>query len=180
MKRLLLLTVALFLAGCSSKHSRYLLPQIPTHSLTTVNRQIGVTKVTLPSYLNSDKILIKDGIKLEELDANFATSPDKLFTNRAIVKLKKLLNDPNVFLYPWDVDSKKGYIVEITLDDFIYSNNEVNLSGTYFIKSATGSIISSSNFSYKKHTNKNIDDIMRSLGELFDEVVLKIAQKIAR
>ncbi len=180
MRRALLITLTLFFVGCSSKQSMYLLPQEATHTLTTIHTQIGVKKVELPSYLNSDKILIKNGMKLEELNANFATSPDKLFTNRAIVKLKKLLNDPNVFLYPWDVDSKKGYIVEIVLDDFIYSNNEVNLSGTYFIKSAQGSIISSSNFSYKKEAHKNVDDIMRSLSLLFDKVVLEIAQKIAR
>ena len=180
MKRLLLITVALFIVGCSSKQSRYLLPQEPTATLTTTSTQIGVTKVKLPSYLNSDKILIKDGLKLEELNANFATSPDKLFTNRAIVKFKKLLNDPNVFLYPWDVDSKKGYIVTIVLDDFIYSNNSVTLSGSYFIKSATGKSMQSANFSYEKLSNKNADEIMRSLGELFDKVVLEIAQKIAR
>ena len=180
MKRVLLITVALFFAGCSSKQSRYLLPQEPTASLTTTSVQIGVTKVKLPSYLNSDKILIKDGLKLEELNANFATSPDKLFTNRAIVKFKKLLGDPNVFLYPWDVDSKKGYIVEIILDDFIYSRKLVRLSGSYFIKNAKGNSIASVNFSYENKADKNPEEILRSLGELFDKVVLEIAQKIAR
>ena len=180
MKRALLITLALLLAGCSSKQSRYLLPQEPTVSLATTSTQIGVTKVKLPSYLNSDKILVKDGLKLEELNANFATSPDKLFTNRAIVKFKKLLNDPNVFLYPWDIDKKKGYIVTIVLDDFVYSGNQVTLSGSYFVKSATGATISSANFSYEKPANKNADEIMRALGELFDKVVFKIAQKIAR
>ena len=180
MKRVLLLILALFLLGCSSKQNRYLLPQEPTTSLATIKSQIGVTKVKLPSYLNSEKILVKDGLKLEELNANFATSPDKLFTNRAIVKFKKILNDPNVFLYPWDVDSKKGYIVEIVLDDFIYSEKSVTLSGSYFVKSSTGNRVISSNFSYEKPTNKNAEEIMRSLGELFDKVVLEIAQKIAR
>ncbi len=180
MKKLLLITLTLFFVGCSSKQSMYLLPEVTIPTLTNKTFQIGVTKVTLPSYLDSDKILIKDGLKLEELNANFATTPDKLFTNRAITELKKLLNDPNVFLYPWDVDSKKGYIIEIVLDDFIYSNGEVKLSGSYFIKSATGLVISSSNFTYEKPANKNPDEIMRSLGVLFDKVVLEIAQKIAR
>ena len=174
MKHILLITLALLFAGCSSKQSRYLLPQEPTVSLATTTVQIGVTKVKLPSYLNSDKILIKDGLKLEELNANFATSPDKLFTDEAIVRLKKLLNDPNVFIYPWDVDSKKGYIVTIALDDFVYTNKQVILSGSYFIKSANGKNISSANFSYKKPTNKNADEIMRSLGVLFDLSLIHI------
>jgi len=180
MRYIILLITAFVLIGCSGKQSRYLLPKPEVATLKTLKTQVGVVKVEVPSYLNSDKILVKDGLKVEELNANFATSPDKLFTQQAIQTLKKALNNPNVFLYPWDVKSKKGYIVKIVLDDFIYSKGEVALNGSYFIKTASGAVVSSKNFHHKAPSNKDAGEIMESLGKLFNTVVLEIAQKIAK
>ena len=180
MKYLLIALSALFLLGCSSKNSSFLIPTPNVSVVKTVNSQIGVVKVKVPSYLNSDKILVKDGLQVKEINANFASSPDKLFTQNAIITLKKALNNPNVFLYPWDVKSKKGYIVEIVLDDFIYSNGKVLLSGSYFIKEANGRVLSSKNFAKSKVTSDNAQEIVKNLGELFNNIVLEIAQKIAR
>ena len=180
MKRLTLLLTALILASCSSKKVSYLLPSANNITINKTKVQIGVKKIKVPSYLDSDKILIKDGIKLKELDANFAASPDKLLTQKAIDTLKKSLNDPNVFLYPWDVDKKRGYIVDIRVDDFVYSNGYVNLSGSYYIKLANGNTIVSKNFNLSKPSSNKADDIVNNLGELFDEVIIDIAKKIAK
>ena len=180
MRYLLIALSALFLVGCSSKSSSFLIPTSNVATIKTLNTQIGVVKVKIPSYLNSDKILIKDGLQIKELNANFATSPDKLLTQNAITTLKRALNNPNVFLYPWDVKSKKGYIVEIVLDDFIYSNGNAILSGSYFIKMANGGVLSSKNFNLSKPTKRQTQEIVQNLGELFNDIVLEIAQKIAR
>jgi len=150
---LLISTIAFI--GCSSKHNIYLLPNPEISTLKTLKTQIGVTNVEVPSYLNSDKILVKDGLKVEELNAEFATNPDKLFTQQAIQTLKKALNNPNVFLYPWDV--KKN-----------------------FIKMASGTIVSSKNFHLTASANRDAKEIMEKLGQLFNTVVLEIAQKIAK
>jgi len=180
MRYILVLLISLAFVGCSTKQSRYILPEPYTPVIHTTKVQVGVKKVKVPSYLNNDKIVVKNGLKVEELEANFASSPDKLFTHQAIATLKKALNDPNVFLYPWDVKSKKGYIVDIVLDNFIYSDGEVTLSGSYFIKMANGATVSSKNFSYKASSTKDPNDIIENLGSLFNKVVLEIAQKIAR
>jgi len=180
MRYIILLISTIAFIGCSSKHNIYLLPNPEISTLKTLKTQIGVTNVEVPSYLNSDKILVKDGLKVEELNAEFATNPDKLFTQQAIQTLKKALNNPNVFLYPWDVKKKRGYIVKIVLDDFIYSNNMVVLNGSYFIKMASGTIVSSKNFHLTASANRDAKEIMEKLGQLFNTVVLEIAQKIAK
>lgn len=179
MKAILLSLIALILASCSTKEVTYILPETKAATVAHTNVQVGVEKVKVPSYLDSDKILIQDGIKLKELDANFATSPDKLLTQKAIDGLKKALNNPNVFLYPWDVDKKRGYIVDIRVDNFLYSNGTINLKGSYYIKRASGYTITSKNFKLSKASSSNLYDIVTGLGELFDRVIEEIAQKIA-
>jgi len=179
-KRLLLSLMALILASCSSKQVTYIFPDAKVSAISHTNVQIGVQKVKIPSYLDSEKILIKDGIKIKELNANFATSPDKLLTQKAIDTLKKVLNNPNVFLYPWDIDRKKGYIVDIRVDNFLYSNGSINLKGSYYIKLSNGTTIASKNFNLSKVSSSNIDDIVVGLGELFDRVIEEIAKKIAK
>ncbi len=176
----IVLILALFFSACSTKQSSYILPSNSLVSIKTIKRQIGVKKVELPEYLDSDKILIKEGNRLSSIDANFATDASTLLTHRAIVDLKRALNNPNVFLYPWDVSKKEGFIVEIKIDDYIYSDGVVNLSGTYFIKNANNSVVSSKNFMLSGSTNKDANSIVVALGELFDNLMLEISQKIAR
>ena len=177
MKKLIIL-LSLFIIGCSPKNS-YIIPTGITNSISKKNIQIGIKKVQVPEYLLSDKILIKKGNKLKELDASFATSIDSLLTSNAIKELKVLLNDPNVVLYPWEAKSKRGYIVEIIVDDYIYYNGSVHLSGSYYIKDAKGNLISSKNFNLTNPSKEDADAIVETLGILFDRLIKEIAQTIA-
>jgi len=178
MKRLMLLISLILLIGCAPKNS-YIIPTIPTNSIAKRDIQIGVKKIEVPDYLMSDKILIRDGNKLKELDASFATSIDSLLTSNAIKELKALLNDPNVVLYPWEAKSKRGYIIEIVIDDYIYYNGSVHLSGSYYIKDAKGNLISSKNFNLTNPSKEDADAIVETLGVLFDRLIKEIAQTIA-
>ena len=180
MRYIFIILLTLFFSACSTKESSFILPTTNVVTLKSIKTQIGVKKINVPDYLNSDKILVKNGSKLESIDANFASSADSLFTQKAIVTLKKALNNPNVFLYPWEVSKKKGYIVEINIDDYLYSNGMVNLNGTYYIKNANGQVISAKNFAYSKPANKDANSIVNALNELFNNLIIEIAQKIAR
>jgi len=177
----LLIILAFVLSACSTKNASYILPT-PNQVAVVANfkRQIGVKKITLPEYLNSDKILVKNGYQIKSINAYFATSADKLFTQKAILSFKRALNNPNVFLYPWGVADKKGYIVEINIDDYLYSNGIVNLNGTYYIKNAKNIVLFSKNFSFAKNSKDNVNSIVESLNELFENLIIEIAQKIAK
>ena len=180
MKLYLLLAVIFFISGCSSKESRYIFPSTPNNVVANTKVQIGVKEVVVPSYLNSDKILVKSGAKITQIDAKFADTPSKMLTQKEIEIFKKSLNNPYVFLYPWEVKRKSGYIVEIKLDDIIYEDKEVILAGSYYIKSSNGSIKLAKNFILKEMANKDAKSIVTSISTLFNNLVVEIAKKIAR
>jgi len=179
----LILIFGLIFTACSTKQSSFILT-VPDQVSVVANlkTQIGVKKIELPEYLDSDQILVKNGYKLESIDADFASDASNLFTQKAITSLKRALNNPNVFLYPWDVEKKKGYIVEIKIDDYLYNKSEgvVNLSGSYYIKNVKNNRLTSKNFNYSKEAEDNVESIMMALNELFDNLIIEIAQKIAR
>jgi len=179
MRLVIKIILLFFLAGCSQKGG-YLLPTSHYATITTTYTQIGVKEVEIPSYLDSDKILVKEGVEVKEIGSNFLAPPNELLTTRAIRVLKTTLNNPNVLLYPWDIKSKKGYIVEIKLDKFMYDSGYAVVEGSYYIKRADGSLVVSKNFTKKIPTPKDAKSIVDNLSKLFDSVIIEIAQKIAK
>ncbi len=180
MKSIFFLILLLLLSGCSSKSSSYIFPSSSIEQIANTKVDIGIKKVVVPSYLDSEHILLKDGIEVKSLDADFADIPSKLLTQKSINILKKSLSNPNVFLYPWEAKSKIGYIVDIHLDNFMYDSGYVAVNGSYYITRASGSTIISKNFLLKRESSKDVDSIVRNLSELFDKLIIEIAQKIAR
>jgi len=180
MKVLFIFLISIFFIGCSSKVATYILQPSNITPIANSKVQIGVKKVKLPNYLDNEKILVKEGVKVEELDAKFVDTPSSILTHNAITTLKRVLNNPNVFLYPWDVKNKKGYIVEIKIENFIYQNGNTILSGSYYIKMSNGKIIAENNFFYKKLSKKEPQAIVENLSYLFNKLILEIAQKIAK
>lgn len=179
--RVIYIFLSLFiLAGCSSRSSEYLLPTADVGIVGSAKYPVGLKEVEVPEYLNSDKILFQKGAKLYKVDANFATTPSKLLTLNAIVALKKSLNTPNVQLYPWDFKNSRGVIVTIKLDDFIFKDGFVHVRGSYYIKSATGKLLSEKNFDLQKHSSEDVGSVVGNLSKLFNQVVVEVAQKIAR
>ena len=178
MKRFLIF-ISLLLIGCSSISNRYIIPTMPNHSIKTTNIQIGIKDIKVPQYLMSNKVLIRNGNTIKDINAKFITSIDKILTSNAIKELKELLNDPNVILYPWDAKSKKGYIVEIVIDDYIYNNGIIYLIGTYRIKDSKNNIIIAKNFNFHNISSIKTDNIVNTLGVLFDRLIKEIAQTIA-
>jgi uncharacterized lipoprotein YmbA len=178
MKKFLII-IAIFFVGCSTKYERYILPKGIAKVVATTNKQIGVKSVKIPSYLEDEKILIKKENKISAIDAKFATTPSELFTQKLISSLKSALNDPNVFLYPWDVDKKRGVIVEVVLDDFLYEDSQVKLKGSYYIKDANNKVLVAKNFAYFKPSKEDANSIVYNLSELFNNLTKEIAIKIA-
>ncbi len=177
----ILIGIIIVLTSCSSKKSSYILTPLESQKKFNINTQIGVKKIVLPDYLNSDKILIKEGNKIEELETNFASMADTIFTQNMISSLKNTLNDPNIFLYPWDIQEKKGFIIEINIDDYLYNNGFVYLRGSYFIKNTKNNKnIIAKNFNFKRISNKNTDDIIKNLNKLFNSLIYEIALKIPK
>ncbi len=175
----LLLTLFIF-AGCSSRGVEYVMPAPHVVSIGHFNSILGVAEVKVPSYLNSDKILVQKGSRLYKIDANFASTPSKMLTQNAIVALKRSLNTPDVFLYPWEFKTAKGLVVIINLDDFVYRDGKAVVAGSYYIKRAQGGIVAEQNFRYSQACNEKSQEIVETLSILFNRVLEDIARKIAR
>ena len=179
--RIFYLVIVLFiLVGCSSRGVEYVMPIPHIGYVGDFNSKIGVAEVKIPQYLNSDKILVQKGTELYKIDARFAAPPSKLLTQNAIMVLKKSLNTPNVFLYPWDFKSKKGVLVTISLDSFIYKDGYAIVSGSYYIKRVKGVMIVERNFRYKRACKADSKDIVVTLSDLFNRVLEDVAKNIAR
>jgi uncharacterized lipoprotein YmbA len=180
MRIIYLLLSLVFIIGCSSRSSEYLLPKSRVATIGSVGYPVGLKEVEVPEYLNSDKIVYQKGVKLYKVDANFATTPSKLLTHNAIVTLKSALDTPNVQLYPWDFKSTRGVIVTIKLDDFIYKDGLVVVRGSYYIKNVKGKLLSEKNFDLHESSSEDVESVVENLSKLFNKVVLKVAEKIAR
>ncbi len=180
MRLFYLFSIFFILVGCSSRGVEYVMPTPQMRDHGVYSSKIGVAEVKIPHYLNSDKILVQKGTELYTIDAHFATIPSKLLTQNAIVALKRSLNTADVFLYPWDFQSKKGVIVTITLDNFIYKDGYAIVAGSYYIKNTKGTMLLERNFRYKKACNANSKDIVVTLSNLFNRVLEDVAANIAR
>ena len=175
MKKLLFLLI-FFLVGCSTKN--YILPSTTTPLIKHKSVQIGVKEVEVPEYLLDNKFIIEDGVEAKELNVVFVESLDRLLTKKTIDILKESLNNPNVFLYPWEVKEKKGYIISIKIDDFKYSNGKAILKGSYKIYNVLTKKEYIKNFRLTKTSKATKKDLVMSLNGLYKKVVLDIAQKI--
>ncbi len=180
MRFVFIIALTFILSGCVAKSSKFVFPSQPVNALAQTNVQIGVKEIEIPNYLNSDKIIVKNGAQIKQIDAKFADVPNKMLTQKAIEGFKSALNDPNVFIYPWDIKSKKGYIVEIKLDKFLYENQEAVIAGSYYLKNASGTTIVAKNFRKSMPCAKDANSIVTKLSTLFSNLVVEIAEKIAR
>jgi len=180
MRFIFLVITLLFFIGCSSHGVEYVMPLPQVDTIGEFRTNLGVAEVKIPDYLNSDKIVVQRGTKLTQIDAHFATIPSKMLTHNAIVALKKSLNTPNVFLYPWEFKVTKGYIIVITLDSFIYKDGKAIVAGSYYIKSAQGAMVIAQNFRYSQACKESSREIVVTLSTLFNRVLKDIVIKLAR
>jgi uncharacterized lipoprotein YmbA len=182
MRRLKLILIATFFLFLGCSNQTYLLPQ--PHQRTFVGKvyeQIGVKQVKLPEYLMDNKFLIqKDGVEAKEVEVNFVESLDSILTKRTIEMLKSSLDNPKVFLYPWEVKRKRGYIVGIEIENYIYRDGKIVLEGSYEIKDTIAKMRYTTDFRLSKPSSKDKKELIKNLNELYSKVVLEIAEKIAK
>ncbi len=179
MKRLFFL-VTIFLAACSTTKTIFILPQ-DSSFIATSKKTIALKKISLPSYLDSETILVEVGNKVISLNAKFIAPPSELFTQKTISFFKRSLNDPNVYLYPWEAQEKRGILINIKIDNAIFKDNMVILSGTYYLSNlANDKKIYEKNFTLHKKSAQNAQAIVANLNDLYNNLLREIAFKIAR
>jgi len=180
MRYTLYTVLILLLAGCGGGGNQYLLSmdsQVKYYKKSSI--QIGVDKISVPGYMEESKIAteVSQG-EIHYLDSKWAVPTSRALTQTLIRTLQKRFKNPNVQLYPWDIDTQNGVRVKVIINDFIYANGQVRLEAVYSIMR----IGSSSKRSYIYHTAvvsaEDIPSIVHAMSRAFAKLSLHISKKI--
>jgi len=180
--RTLWITLILFvLLGCGGASKQYLL-SVDSAKITASRHksiQIGVDKITVPGYMEESKIAIRTSpAQIEYRSEIWAVPTAKSLTDSLIRTLQKKHSNPNVYLFPWDIEKERGKRVKVTINELIYNNGVVILEATYFIKRIGSSSKKSYLFSTQIPSQNDTDSIVQAMGSAFGRLVEEISGKI--
>jgi len=137
-KILIPLIALLGLNGCLSSSSNYYVLSVasqPTSVYATSKMVIGVEKITVPGYLYKRDIAIAQSNSQITLlgNAEWGEDLDAGLTNRLIGFLQNKFNQPNVYAYPWGIDTQPNIKVSVQISRFIAQGDRVYLDATWSI-----------------------------------------------
>ncbi len=181
MKQLLWTILLLGLIGCGGASRQYLLSaDIGTASHATKRSvQIGVDKVTVPGYMEESRIAIqKPGGEISYRDEGWAVPTPKALTSSLIRSLQQRFSNPNVYLFPWDVEREGGLRVKVTIQRFIYSSGKVMLEANYFIKRIGSRHKRSYLFRTEVPSAEDTPSIVRAMGSAFGKLTEEIGRRL--
>ncbi len=181
MREMLVVALLLLLSGCGGVSKQYLLSvdhmSVPQKAKRSI--QIGVDKVTVPGYLEESQIAIeKAGGEISYRSEIWAVPTDKALTNTLIRALQKKFSNPNVYLFPWDVEKETGLRVKVTISRFIYSHGQVVLEATYFIKRIGSRHKKSYMFTTSVPSSEDTASIVQAMDRAFAKLIEEIGHHL--
>ena len=159
MKILAVLFLFLFL-GCSEKHFIYV--NTNQKAIKKTDTKIGIDEVTLPLYMRDLEIMKLKNSQLIHTGVYISKDIKNIF----IITLSNLLNDPYVYSYPFEMNKKPKYKIEIKIDDFYLKDDKIILNARFFINNRFKKV------SLSKKCSKNykcINDVL----EDFTKIIAK-------
>lgn len=176
------LLIAISLLGCSSKQYYTLGNTSNMHSEEIYTKIIAVEKVGIPKYLKDNAIVKQISPYQVELmqDANWLIPMQKHLTNVLISYLQKSLNNPNVYLFPWESDKKTEKKVSVKIKRFIAYNNSVILDASYQITNLKSKTNTTKLFNTSVQANDDIESMMESMEKAYFELTENIKNEITK
>jgi len=180
MRYILYTVLILILAGCGGGGNQYLLSmdnQVKHYKKRST--QIGIDKISVPGYMEESKIAteVSQG-EIHYLDSKWAVPTSRALTKTLIRTLQRRFDNPNVQLYPWDIDSQNGVRVKVIINDFIYSNGVVRLEAVYTIMRVDSSRKRSYIYKTTVASTEDIPSVVRAMSRAFTKLSLHISKKI--
>jgi len=176
------LLLILLLQGCSTKSYYTIGDTSHIKSPHTYSKNIAVDKVEIPKYLK-DSVIVKQvspyQIMLIE-NANWLTPMQRRLTNVLINYLQKSLNNPNVYLYPWESKKESNKKISLKIKRFIAYKSEVILEANYTIYDFSSKRYSTKLFSTHVETTENTDAIMASMEKAYFELMEAIKLELLK
>ena len=173
LKKLLLLPLFILLNGCFS-NNYYVLSTAsqPTQHYTSKNRVIGVEKVIVPRYLFKREIAVAQSASHIDFlsGAVWAEDLDAGLTQRLIGFLQKKFNQPNVYAYPWGVQSQPTVKVKVQITRFIAEGDKVYLDANWEVKNMLTHKRKARLFSTTVLTKSEASSIVDAMDKAFGEL----------
>lgn len=104
----------------------------------------------------------------------------KRLTNILISYLQQSLNNPNVYLYPWDIEKDSNKKISLKIKRFIAYNKEVILEANYKIYDLQSNTYTTRLFSTKVTTNNTIEGMMASMERAYFQLMEEIKNELTK
>ena len=169
------------LIGCGGISKQYLLStnRYPASPVAKRTVQIGVDKITVPGYLEENRIAVqKPGGEISYRGEGWAVPVSKSLTDSLIRSLQKRFSNPNVYLFPWDVERERGMRVKVVIQRFIYSGGKVILEANYFIKRIGSRHKRSYLFAVEVSSAEDTPSVIHAMGDAFGRLAAEIGRKL--
>ncbi|RUM71082.1 MAG: hypothetical protein DSZ07_01295 [Sulfurovum sp.] len=174
----------LVFTGCSSKKEYYTFGDNinGVSSAYTSTKIIAIEKVKIPKYLTDTSIVYQVSpyrvVRLKK--ANWLTPMKKRLTNVLIDYLQKSLNNPNIYLYPWESKKKSDIKVSLKIKRFIAYKDEVILEAMYQIKDLKTQENQTKLFNTSIPSSHDTEEIMKSMEKAYFKLIKQIKKDIIK
>jgi len=183
MKQNIISTLLLFLlTACSPKQyftlgdTTHVKAQEPYHKI------IAVEKVDIPKYLKDNSLVRQVTPYQVELvkKANWLTPMQKRLTNVLISYLQKSLDNPNIYLYPWESGKHIDKRVSLNVTRFIAYKNDVILEASYKIKEKSQRNNTKLFKTSIKIENKTLDAMIEAMEKAYFQLANEIRKELIK
>lgn len=173
-------SLLLLTTGCGSKHYYSLGENIEIKATQSYKEPIDVVNVTVPKYLEEFKLVRQtSAYNIEIIDnAHWLTPMQKRLTDILIDYLQQSLDNPNVFLYPWESEGKSKKRVSLRIKKFIAYNNSVILKANYKIRDLVTNEIKTERFQTSVETDGSLDSMMKAMEKAYLKLMENIKDNI--
>ena len=170
------------IVGCGSKHYYTLGDNIQVHSTKQYHEPIDVLNVVVPKYLEEFKLVRQTTpYNIEIIDnAHWLTPMQERLTSILIEYLQESMNNPNVYLYPWESKGKSKKRVALRIQKFIAFNKKVILKAKYKIVDLVENKTESNHFQTSIETDGSLDSMMQAMERAYLELIKNIKNNIIK
>ena len=182
MYKILLTALTFFLGGCAGTSSYYVLSNaaVPKKHYAVKTGTIGVEKVHVPKYLFKREIAVaKSSHEIVFLSsAQWGEDMDEGLTRRVISYLRHSFDQPNVFAYPWGMNTQPDIKVRVDITRFIAQNGKVYLDANWYIENMHTGRKKSKLFSTAVASQKDAEGIVSAMDQAFGQLETSLAEDI--
>ena len=180
---LLFIPTLLLFNACASKEYYTFGDISQINHIQSCHQTIAIDKVKVPKYL-TDNAIVKQVSPYKVIrikNANWLTPMQKRLTNVLINYLQKSLNNPNIYLYPWESRKKDtDKRVSVKIQRFIAYNNRVRLEASYQIKNIKIKQKTTKLFDTTVVTSNTIESMMGAMEEAYFRLAKEIKTDIIK